>query len=190
MNTFETPIEPAIPAGSMGRSEVGPAGAGSGPTSQSGAGLAADNLGEGVGSAPRTWTVVLPPLELLNANHRLHWTKVVKVVSEIRTAAGWAARAAKVPHLARAHIECELRFWDTRRRDPSNWASPSAKAAIDGIVDAGVLDDDDDKHLDGPDMRLGRIDPSLAYVTSVTGKRVRQARMVLHITELPEVTHA
>jgi hypothetical protein len=136
----------------------------------------------------RTWTVELPPMELLNANQRIHRQAAAKATRLIREKTGWTVFAAKVPKLQRAHILVELRFWEARRRDPANWA-PSIKAAIDGVVDAGVLEDDDATHLDGPDIRLGRIDTGLAYATSVTGKRVRLARMVLHITELPEVTH-
>jgi crossover junction endodeoxyribonuclease RusA len=54
----------------------------------------------------------------------------------------------------------------TRRvRDPANWY-PSFKAAIDGLTDkkctgqvltVGVLSDDSDEHVVGPDMRLGDV---------------------------------
>jgi hypothetical protein len=46
----------------------------------------------------------------------------------------------------------------------------SAKAAVDGLVDAGVLTDDSDEYLTGPDMRPGPVEKS--------------GRLVLHITEL------
>jgi crossover junction endodeoxyribonuclease RusA len=40
------------------------------------------------------------------------------------------------------------------RWDPNNlW--PTVKAIVDGMVEAGVLVDDDHKHLIGPDMRRG-----------------------------------
>ncbi|GAA0691030.1 hypothetical protein GCM10009548_73580 [Streptomyces malaysiensis subsp. malaysiensis] len=55
-------------------------------------------------------------------------------------------------------------FPATRRvRDPANWY-PSFKAAIDGLTEkkrkgqvltVGVLSDDSDEHVVGPDMRLG-----------------------------------
>ncbi|MFG2585094.1 hypothetical protein [Streptomyces malaysiensis] len=57
-------------------------------------------------------------------------------------------------------------FPATRRvRDPANWY-PSFKAAIDGLTDkkrkgqaltVGVLSDDSDEHVVGPDMRLGDV---------------------------------
>ncbi|MFF7603471.1 hypothetical protein [Streptomyces mirabilis] len=52
-----------------------------------------------------------------------------------------------------------------RVRDPANWY-PSFKAAIDGLTDkkrkgqvltVGVLSDDSDEHVVGPDMRLGDV---------------------------------
>jgi hypothetical protein len=33
---------------------------------------------------------------------------------------------------------------------------PTAKAILDGLVDAGVLPDDNDDHVTGPDMRRTR----------------------------------
>jgi crossover junction endodeoxyribonuclease RusA len=45
------------------------------------------------------------------------------------------------------------------RWDPNNlW--PTVKAAVDGIVDAGLLVDDDHEHLVGPDMRRGPKGPA------------------------------
>ncbi|MGH3499341.1 MAG: hypothetical protein ACRDQA_00330, partial [Nocardioidaceae bacterium] len=88
---------------------------------------------------------------------------------------GWAhylAIHARVPHLDAAHIVYEYRPPDRRRRDTAN-LYPSAKACVDGLVDAGVLDDDDSEHLTGPDPRLGPV--------------VAGGQLALHITEL-EVT--
>ena len=39
------------------------------------------------------------------------------------------------------------------RRDLHNYM-PTLKALVDGLVDAGLLPDDDARHLQGPDMRL------------------------------------
>jgi crossover junction endodeoxyribonuclease RusA len=120
---------------------------------------------------PRTWVIELPAgIELLNANQRHSWRYKARVTAELRRTAGWAARAARVPRLERAHVLAEYQPPDGRRRDPANWY-PSFKACIDGLIDAGVLPDDDAAHLDGPDMRLGEPYP--------------KGRLVLTVTELP-----
>jgi len=56
------------------------------------------------------------------------------------------------------------------RRDPANWY-PSFKACVDGLVDAGVLNDDDHAHVIGPDMRIGPVVP--------------RSQLVLYIRQLP-----
>jgi crossover junction endodeoxyribonuclease RusA len=122
------------------------------------------------GPRPRTWTVALPAgMPLLNANRRQHWTAKAKLTRALREAALVCARRDRVPHLAKAHIVVEYRPPDRRRRDVHN-LFPSAKAAIDGVVDSGVLSDDSDQYLIGPDMRLGAV--------------VADGQLVLHITEL------
>ncbi|MGW6498575.1 hypothetical protein [Nonomuraea angiospora] len=123
--------------------------------------------------APRAWTIELPTgMDLLNANQRLHWRIRSARTRLIRGEAAWQARKAGIPQLARAHIVGEYRPPDRRRRDVAN-LYPSWKAAIDGLVDAAVLEDDDDTRLVGPDMRLGAV--------------VAGGQLVLHITELSEV---
>lgn len=119
---------------------------------------------------PHRWTVELPPgLPLLNANGRMHWRIRHERTKAIRTAAWAAARQANVPRLERAQVICEYRPPDRRRRDVHNLFG-SAKAAVDGLVDARVLPDDSDEHLVGPDMRIGGVTP--------------KGQLVLHITEL------
>jgi crossover junction endodeoxyribonuclease RusA len=123
----------------------------------------------------RSWTVELPAgLTLLNANQRLHWRPKAERTRTIRAASYACVKGAKVPKLKRAAIVVaaivvEYRPPDRRRRDVHN-LYPSAKAAIDGLVDAGVLPDDSDRYLVGPDMRAGEVAPL--------------ERLVLHITEL------
>jgi Holliday junction resolvase RusA-like endonuclease len=121
-----------------------------------------------------TWTVELPAgLPLLNANLRQHHMAKARLTKTLREAAAVCARRDKIPHFKRVHIIAEYRPNDRRRRDVHN-LFPSAKAAIDGLVDAGVLTDDADEYLIGPDMRLGRVEP--------------RGRLVLHITELTVAT--
>ncbi|WP_405613256.1 hypothetical protein [Streptomyces sp. NBC_00076] len=120
------------------------------------------------GMPGRQFRVALPPrLTLLNSNQRLHHHQRAEITRVLRRAA-WAASRA-VPHLERVHIIGVLHPEDRQRRDPANWY-PSFKACIDGLVDQGVLDDDDHTRVVGPDMRMGHV--------------VEGARLVLHIRDL------
>ena len=114
------------------------------------------------------YVVTLPAgMKLLNANDRVHWRTRARITKALREAAGYSARAAQIPQLDRATIQAVLHPHDKRRRDAHNWY-PSFKAAIDGIVDAGVLPDDNGKHL--------------IKVEVVLGTPVRHTQIALHIT--------
>lgn len=115
---------------------------------------------------PRAFTIALPAgLKLLNANQRMHHKPKAKLTAAIREAAVEAvagdralmdalAAAKPGPLFERVHILGIFRPATARRADPANWY-PSFKAAVDGLVDAGLLEDDDHEHVAGPDMRLG-----------------------------------
>lgn len=132
-------------------------------------------------SAPRRYTITLPAgLKLLNANDRPHHTKRAEITRGLRiatvlaiaktTALAADLKAAKPgPLLERAHILGVLHPPTNGRRDPANWY-PSFKAAVDGLIDAGLLEDDDHTHVLGPDMRLG--------------PKAKGGQIVLHVLEL------
>lgn len=92
--------------------------------------------------------------EWLTANDRLFWRKRADITKSWRDLAWTRALHDRIPPMDSALIVCELRFTDKRRRDPANWA-PTAKAAVDGLVDAGVFADDHADIITGPDMRMG-----------------------------------
>lgn len=121
------------------------------------------------GPRPAPFVITLPAgLDLLNANRRIHEQAAARLTKKIRNAAHEAVsecpalmaalKAAKPdPLFQRAHILGVLHPATAgRRRDPANWY-PSFKAAVDGLVDAGVLEDDDHTRVVGPDMRLGPV---------------------------------
>ena len=56
-----------------------------------------------------------------------------------------------------AHCVATLTWRDRRRRDAHN-IMPTIKACVDGVVAAGLLPDDDDTHLTGPDLRVAEPD--------------------------------
>jgi len=89
----------------------------------------------------------------LNSNDRLHRHQEAKITKAWREAAAQAAQGIgplNTPVRITAHI------WKPRggRYDPGN-LYPTAKACVDGLVDAGLLTDDDHTRLIGPDMRHG-----------------------------------
>ena len=63
-----------------------------------------------------------------------------------REASGWAAKAARIPPLHGATVRLHFHPGDRRRRDAVNLALVH-KAVVDGVVDAGVLEDDDPDHV-------------------------------------------
>lgn len=136
---------------------------------------------------PRIFTLALPPgLKLLNANQRIHHRVRADLTAAIRGASQAAcsenehmraALATANPHpvCERAYILGVLHPGSRRRIDPANFY-PSFKAAVDGLVDAGVLEDDDHTRLVGPDMRIGPV--------------VKGAQLTLVIQELTLMQHA
>ncbi|MEU9925120.1 hypothetical protein AB0H51_28195 [Streptomyces griseoluteus] len=105
----------------------------------------------------RHWVLELPNIPLINANEvrGWHWTKERRTAAAIRAAATVAAQQARVPRLARARVLYLVHpSARTQTFDPSNWAL-SAKAAVDGLSDAGVWADDNAAVVTGVDPRAG-----------------------------------
>ena len=91
------------------------------------------------------------PAMLLTSNQRLHWAKKGAATAYWR---GLGNRAGvRVAPVQRARVVFWMRFPTNHRRDANNWW-PTAKACIDGMVDAGTFPDDDSRHVIGPDMRI------------------------------------
>lgn len=67
-----------------------------------------------------------------------------------RQAAALAGR--NVPGLEWGRVVIFFRFPTNHRREVNN-LMPTSKAIVDGLVDAGVFPDDNDKHVLGPDNR-------------------------------------
>ena len=123
------------------------------------------------------WTVTIPaPAPWLSANHRRDLRRQTPERRAWRDAGLVHAKRVHLPKLQYAHLVAVLRFADDRRRDAHNYY-PTLKALIDGLVgDYGLLPDDSDNHLVGPDLRRG---PAL---------RVGYGEVVLTITDLAEVS--
>lgn len=119
---------------------------------------------------PRSWTLEIPgALWTVNRERTKHWSYRSKMAAPWRRDAAIMARAAGIPHLDRCTIDimpAQLRgkLADTGAHEPA------AKAILDGIVDAGVLDDD-----------------TGAYVLTITShppvRATRYDRITIKITE-------
>ncbi|HEX6968930.1 MAG TPA: hypothetical protein VF174_09010 [Micromonosporaceae bacterium] len=94
------------------------------------------------------------PAPWLNSNGRTDRRAQTRDRRLWRDAAHIWARSKKLPKLQRAHITATLSFPNHRKRDIGNYA-PTMKAAVDGLIDYGLLPDDSDQHLVGPDLRPG-----------------------------------
>ena len=103
-----------------------------------------------------TFTIVLPfpsrqDSHALSPNGRVHWSKKSRAAKAMRSTAQMVTRSALVhrnPQWERAEITYRF-FWpDRRNRDFDNFKTVM-KPAVDGIVDAGLIADDNAKNLRG-----------------------------------------
>ena len=95
-----------------------------------------------------------PPL---SSNARIHYRQKAVLTRQIRESAYWVAKAANIAPVKPSAV---LTVWyppDRRRRDAGSCA-PTTKAAIDGLVDAGVWPDDNPTHVIEERYRIGPID--------------------------------
>lgn len=96
-------------------------------------------------TVPREWWI--------SANSRMHWANRA---ARTRTLRGYARLETKRQNLARSdrpvRVVAHIGYPTRRKADPAN-ASPTVKALIDGLTDAGVWPDDSSEYLIGPDFR-------------------------------------
>lgn len=87
--------------------------------------------------------------EALSLNAKKHWAVEAARVRELRTLGYFEARRSgdPAPSLRRALIFVTVLFSTRGRRDPHNF-TPTVKPIVDGLVRAGLLPDDDSRHLD------------------------------------------
>jgi len=100
-----------------------------------------------------TFTLTVHRSNLLTANERKHRMQVARATKVLRHAACMQAQTVRATPFERAHVIVTVAWPNRRRRDVLNIA-PTIKACIDGMTDAGLWDDDDDRHLIGPDFRV------------------------------------
>jgi len=108
-----------------------------------------------------TYTITVPKIgKYMSANDRPNrWAKAAQTKTW-REQAFYTVRKQECieGHWLMLHglvrITATVHIADKRRREVSN-LFPTFKACIDGFVDAGILADDSDAHVIGPDPRRG-----------------------------------
>lgn len=102
-----------------------------------------------------TFRASTSPTTLLTLNRRGHWAK------DDNLRAAWRAKGERLgrgiamrygPMEAPVRVVVWLYWPDRRRRDTGNYAL-TGKAIVDGLVDGGLIPDDNDARVLGPDMR-------------------------------------
>jgi hypothetical protein len=99
-------------------------------------------------------TIALPlPSRVLSPNARPHWARKAKAVAKARELARLECMVWRVSGQSGDYDSATIRatfYWASRRRRDQANAVAMLKPYIDGIVDAGVITDDDSEHLTGP----------------------------------------
>jgi Holliday junction resolvase RusA-like endonuclease len=102
-----------------------------------------------------------PGIELLNANDRIHYKVRARKTERLRSEA--FRTVGKHPMtFGRVKVRCIFRAPDNRRRDTAN-LYPSFKSILDGLVDAGVIHDDNDKYVTEFSLLRGENLPRVKY---------------------------
>lgn len=97
-------------------------------------------------------TIDVPEGAWLSSNDRRHWADVKRRRKILRSMGKSAAIKARTRPVKVAAITAHIQYATGGRADPNN-AQDTTKPLIDGLVDAGVLVDDDSAHVLGPDHR-------------------------------------
>ena len=116
-----------------------------------------------------TLTLTIPaPCDWLNSNQRLHRMVSAARIRQWRGAAEHHAAIDQrwAPFECPVHIVCTVHKTRAGRWDAGN-LYPTAKAIVDGLVDAGVIPDDSNEWVTGPDMRAGEKRPEACVVVEV-----------------------
>lgn len=98
-------------------------------------------------------TIDIPAAMWQSSNQRLHHMERARRTRHVRTLAGHLGRQQLTPEPGPVHVVAYVSSPKASKADVGN-SYPAIKACVDGgLTDAGILPDDNDDHLVGPDMR-------------------------------------
>lgn len=108
--------------------------------------------------SPDVWVLVLPwtsPPLSLNDRYK-HWSTKSQKNRMVRDAVHVLAYRAGIPPLGRCSVELVYQPPDRRDRDEDNLVA-TLKPACDGLVLAGVVEDDTPAYMTKPMPRIGEV---------------------------------
>ncbi len=92
------------------------------------------------------WVLDIPAPRHCSLNDRNHWSVDAEIKAEWRMLTAAYARRAIPKHLGPVQVVLHAYPPTNHRRDADN-LTPNLKAAVDGLRDAGVLEDDTPEHV-------------------------------------------
>lgn len=113
--------------------------------------------------APGSWVA---------SNDHTHWRNRHAGVKAWRETAAWRAKQARLPKITSPYAIHATVHKATRHLFDLDGIVPSVKACVDGLRDAGVLEQDDFRHMVRLVVEAGEADPETP-------------RLMLRIEELP-----
>lgn len=111
---------------------------------------------------PVTLTLDIPKQWWMTSNSRLYWADKATRTRNIRRLAALTARSQSVSAFpCRVRVTATIHGRTRTAFDPGN-TEPTVKPILDGLVDAGVLVDDNHRYVTGPEYAYGDPIPQLA----------------------------
>lgn len=103
-----------------------------------------------------------------NQAHRMHPLQVAKLRRQYREAAAVLARAHKIPAFDAITVTAHGEYPNRRSLPDVDAIAPAVKPVIDGLVDAGVIADDNHLHVHSVTYLAPRVVPGCTPALVVT----------------------
>ena len=127
----------------------------------------------------RPWTA--------NAERQWHHQTRARRVRETRERWYWLAKEAKIPPLTRVRVDATPLLTNRSSMPDVAACYPYVKAAVDGLVDAGVLPDDDPTHLTTLAFHTPEVGGKSGMRLVVHAEPDADSPPVLRLVEIPEL---
>lgn len=106
------------------------------------------------------WILSTGLIKPLSLNDRMHWAQKARITRQVRSTVAWNATSLVMGRHDHVHVQLVYTPRDNRRRDTDNlWAT--AKPAVDGLVDAGIVPDDTARFVTRHEPRITDKNPGV-----------------------------